>query len=156
MNCLTFWTIKGFFSLVFTPPFKYLTIWQPDTNLPFEYQTSPVFRWLWHTLIFHYPLFYLSPLNQNSTPSLLSPTTLSPMFQATRKVTSQPSVLAGARRWKTLYTTDNEQACQVWDHKNFLIFLTKTSPFNLCPNNLAFLQKCIYFLWIFGQFFGKD
>ena len=27
-------------------PFKYQIIWQPDTNLPFEYQTSLVFRWL--------------------------------------------------------------------------------------------------------------
>ena len=33
----------GFLSPVFRP---YWTIWQPDTNLPFEYQTSPVFRWL--------------------------------------------------------------------------------------------------------------
>ena len=28
----------------FRPPFKFLTIWQPDTNLLFEYQTSLVFR----------------------------------------------------------------------------------------------------------------
>ena len=26
--------------------FEYRTIWQPDTNLPFEYQTGLVFRWL--------------------------------------------------------------------------------------------------------------
>ena len=32
----------GFFSLVFRPPFEYLTIWHLDTNLPFKYQTSPV------------------------------------------------------------------------------------------------------------------
>ena len=37
---------KVFFSLVFRPPFEYLTIWQSDTKLQFEYQTSPVFRWL--------------------------------------------------------------------------------------------------------------
>ena len=30
----------------FWPPFKYQTIWQLDTNLPFVYETSPVFRWL--------------------------------------------------------------------------------------------------------------
>ena len=35
-----------FFSPVFRPPFEYRTIWQPDTNLPIEYQTSPVFKWL--------------------------------------------------------------------------------------------------------------
>ena len=29
----------------FRPPFKYRTIWQLDTNLPFEYHTSLVFRW---------------------------------------------------------------------------------------------------------------
>ena len=40
----TFWIINRLFSPVFRPPFKYRTIWQPDTNLPFEYKTSPVFR----------------------------------------------------------------------------------------------------------------
>ena len=39
----TFWTIN---SLVFRPPFEYQTIWKLDTNLPYEYQTSPVFKWL--------------------------------------------------------------------------------------------------------------
>ena len=43
----TIWTINRlFFSPVFRPSFKYWTIWQQDTNLPFKYQTSPVFRWL--------------------------------------------------------------------------------------------------------------
>ena len=37
---------QAFFNPVFRPSFEYRTIWQPDTNLPFEYQTSPVFRWL--------------------------------------------------------------------------------------------------------------
>ena len=36
----------GFLSLILRPPFEYWTIWQRDTNLPFEYQTSPEFRWL--------------------------------------------------------------------------------------------------------------
>ena len=39
-----------FFSLVFRPPFEYRTIWQLDTNLPFEYHISPVFRWLLYLL----------------------------------------------------------------------------------------------------------
>ena len=58
----TFWTMNRlYFSLVFKPPFVYRTIWQPDTNLPFENQTSPVFRWLL------YPLFYLeTSLNVSS------------------------------------------------------------------------------------------
>ena len=34
------------YQLVLRPPFEYRTIWQPDTNQPFKYQTSPVFRWL--------------------------------------------------------------------------------------------------------------
>ena len=37
---------KASYSPVFRPPFEYRTIWQPNTNLPFEYQTSPVLRWL--------------------------------------------------------------------------------------------------------------
>ena len=37
---------QAFFSPVFRPPFKYQTIWQQDTNIPLEYQTSTVFRWL--------------------------------------------------------------------------------------------------------------
>ena len=41
-----FGPITGFFSPFFTPPFKYWTIWQPDTNQLFEYQSSLVFRWL--------------------------------------------------------------------------------------------------------------
>ena len=36
----------GFLSPVFRPPFKYRTVWQPDTDLPFDYQTSLVFRCL--------------------------------------------------------------------------------------------------------------
>ena len=34
-----------FFCLVLWPPFEHQTIWQPDMFGPFEYQTSPVFRW---------------------------------------------------------------------------------------------------------------
>ena len=37
---------QAFFSLVSRPPFEYRTIWQPNTNLRFKYQSSPVFRWL--------------------------------------------------------------------------------------------------------------
>ena len=40
----TFWTIKTFFNMIFRTPFEYLTVQQPNTNLPFEYQTSLV-RW---------------------------------------------------------------------------------------------------------------
>ena len=43
---VTFWHKQAFFSLVFIPPFKFRTIWQLDTNLPFEYQTCPVLKWL--------------------------------------------------------------------------------------------------------------
>ena len=41
-----------------SPPFKYRTICQPDTNLPFEYENSPVFRWSLFTmfLIFQFIL----------------------------------------------------------------------------------------------------
>ena len=42
----TFLTIEAFFRAVFSPPFEYRTNWQSDTNLPFEYQTSLVFRCL--------------------------------------------------------------------------------------------------------------
>ena len=44
----TFWTTNRLFqsSPIFKPPFEYWTIWQPDTNLPIQFQTSPVFRWL--------------------------------------------------------------------------------------------------------------
>ena len=51
----TFWTIsRVFFSSVFRPPFEYRTVWQPDTNLPFEYQTSAVFRWLLYDITWHW------------------------------------------------------------------------------------------------------
>ena len=43
---------QAFLSLVFRPPFEYQTIWQPNTNLPFEYQTRLVFRWLLYKLEF--------------------------------------------------------------------------------------------------------
>ena len=46
LNTGHFGSLTGFFSLVFRPPFEFRTIWQPNTNLPFECQTSPVFRWL--------------------------------------------------------------------------------------------------------------
>ena len=42
----TFWNIKRLFLSNFHPPFKCRTIWQPDTNLPFENQTSAVFGWM--------------------------------------------------------------------------------------------------------------
>ena len=38
--------VTRLFSPVFRPPFECQTIWQPDTNLPFEYRTSLVFRCL--------------------------------------------------------------------------------------------------------------
>ena len=57
----TFWTIRGFLSPYFSPPFKYQTIWQPDTNLPFEYQTSPVNRWLLYTKSVMASLFVYRP-----------------------------------------------------------------------------------------------
>ena len=41
----TFGPEIGFFSPVFRPPFKYRTIRQPNTNLPIEFQTSPVFEY---------------------------------------------------------------------------------------------------------------
>ena len=45
---MTRWTIldhkQAFFSPVFRPQFKYWTIWQPDTNLPFVYQASSVIK----------------------------------------------------------------------------------------------------------------
>ena len=41
-----FWTINRLFQSGFQPSFKYQTIWQPNTNQPFENQISPVFRWL--------------------------------------------------------------------------------------------------------------
>ena len=50
-----------------------------------------------------FPLFYLSPLYQNSTLALLSPTTLSPMFWIECKGTSCPSVLAEALVQKPNY-----------------------------------------------------
>ena len=46
-----FWTINRLISVQFsdhhltTRPFNNQTIWQQDTNLPFEYQTSPGLRW---------------------------------------------------------------------------------------------------------------
>ena len=45
----TFWTINRPFQSSFHPQFEYPTIWQPDTNLPLEYQTSPVIRWLMYS-----------------------------------------------------------------------------------------------------------
>ena len=42
----TFWTTNRLFSVRFSDnKFQYQTIWKPDTNLTFEYQTSLVFRW---------------------------------------------------------------------------------------------------------------
>ena len=42
---MRFWTITWlFFCPVFRPLFEYRTISQPDTNLPFKYQNSPIFR----------------------------------------------------------------------------------------------------------------
>ena len=46
---------QALFRPVFRPLFEYRTISQPDTNLPFEYQTSPIFRWL----------LYVSSMNPN-------------------------------------------------------------------------------------------
>ena len=43
---------RAFFSPVFRPPLEYPTIWQLDTNLPFEYQTSLFFRWLLYMLMY--------------------------------------------------------------------------------------------------------
>ena len=51
---------SGWFSL-FRPPFEYWTIWQPDTNLPFDYPTSPVFRWL---LYYHLEMKRSLPLQK--------------------------------------------------------------------------------------------
>ena len=51
----------AFFSPVFRSPFEYRTIWQLDTTLPFEYQTSPVFRWLLYRINLEFRWFlYLS------------------------------------------------------------------------------------------------
>ena len=50
------------FSPVFRPPIEYRTIWHLDTNLPFEYQTSPIFRWLlyWTVLFIIHMIFIAS------------------------------------------------------------------------------------------------
>ena len=42
--------INRLFQSVFQTTMEYRTIWQPDTNLPLEYQTSPVLRWLLKSL----------------------------------------------------------------------------------------------------------
>ena len=42
---------QALFSPVSRPPFEFWTFWQPDTNLTFEYWTSPVFRWLLYTIV---------------------------------------------------------------------------------------------------------
>ena len=45
-NTGRFGPLTGFFGPAFRPSFNYQAIWQPDANLPFEYQKSLVFRWL--------------------------------------------------------------------------------------------------------------
>ena len=42
-------------------PFEYRTICKLDNFLPFEYQTSPVFRWLLYLEVAHYFFFFYSP-----------------------------------------------------------------------------------------------
>ena len=42
-NTKHFGPSTGFFQLGFQTT---ISIWQPDTNLPFEYQTTPSFRWI--------------------------------------------------------------------------------------------------------------
>ena len=72
---LTYQTLRthqAFFIPVFRPPFKYQAIWQPDTNLPFEYQTGiqmvkscpitqcPLFKWWSEEPNFHLNIGYLN------------------------------------------------------------------------------------------------
>ena len=57
----TFWTMNRLFSVWFSgPSLEYWTIRQPDTNLPFDYQTSPVFKWLLHWTLYHWTQIYHS------------------------------------------------------------------------------------------------
>ena len=49
-------------------PFEYRTIYKPDNFWPFEYQTSPVFRWLLYVVPFE-GLF----LNKTMTETIPTP-----------------------------------------------------------------------------------
>ena len=62
-----------FLSLVFRTLLEYRTIWQPDTNLPFNYQTSPALRWLLYLTspLFRSPLYYLLHLGSEYQTFLL-------------------------------------------------------------------------------------
>ena len=101
----TFGPEIGFFSPVFRPPFKYRTIRQPNTNLPIEFQTSPVFG--------QYSEFCLNCFVLDA-----SRTKLESLFWASKDFTTpSPMNLSNERSWsRTSWPDYNASLSSLWRH----------------------------------------
>ena len=109
---------QAFFSLIFRPPLKYQTIWQPDTNLPFQYQTFLVFRWLHHFEkhhIFDRLLILIFPPNFRSNSTAAGRTTR-PTTAASARRKCSTSSSSGRTRHPTSCTaySAQERTSQTW------------------------------------------